>query len=82
MLIWVLAASHVKGLLEVEILYIGVAQGLLPAGIYWLLYIALEPFVRRLWPESLISWTRVLDGRWREGAIQFYGHFASSPANA
>jgi serine/threonine-protein kinase len=27
------------------------------------MYLALEPFVRRYWPRSLISWTRVLSGR-------------------
>jgi hypothetical protein len=69
MLIWVLAASHVNGLPESGILYIGVAQGLFQAGFLWLLYIALEPFVRRFWPETLISWTRVLDGRWRDPRI-------------
>ena len=29
----------------------------------WLYYVALEPYVRRLWPDLLISWSRVLDGR-------------------
>jgi hypothetical protein len=69
MLIWVLAASHVKGLPESGMLYIGVAQGLFQAGLLWLLYIALEPFVRRFWPETLISWTRVLHGRWRDPRV-------------
>jgi hypothetical protein len=29
----------------------------------WVLYIAVEPYVRRLWPESIISWTRLVYGR-------------------
>ena len=29
-------------------------------------YVALEPFVRRRWPELLISWSRLLDGRIRD----------------
>jgi len=29
----------------------------------WVLYLALEPFVRRRWPETLISWNRLLRGR-------------------
>jgi serine/threonine-protein kinase len=69
MLIWVLAASHVKGQHENGILHVGVAQGLWQAGFLWLLYIALEPFARRFWPETLISWTRVLDGRWRDPRV-------------
>src|SRR5689334_1773936 len=29
-----------------------------------LLYVALEPYVRRTWPEILISWSRLLAGGW------------------
>ncbi len=28
----------------------------------WVLYVALEPYVRRRWPQSLISWNRLLAG--------------------
>ena len=30
--------------------------------VIWVLYLALEPYVRRRWPHALISWTRVLGG--------------------
>lgn len=33
------------------------------AGSIWLLYLALEPTVRRRWPHRLVSWTRLLAGR-------------------
>jgi hypothetical protein len=33
------------------------------------LYLALEPFVRRYWPNSLISWTRLLSGRVRDPRV-------------
>jgi serine/threonine-protein kinase len=33
---------------------------------FWLLYIALEPSVRAHWPHSIVSWNRVLAGRWRD----------------
>jgi hypothetical protein len=35
----------------------------------WLAYIALEPVVRRLWPRTLIAWTRVLSGRWKDPLV-------------
>ncbi|MEO6326956.1 MAG: serine/threonine-protein kinase [Thermoanaerobaculia bacterium] len=38
-------------------------RALLQAAVVWVLYIALEPVVRRRWPELLISWTRLLRGR-------------------
>jgi hypothetical protein len=33
------------------------------------LYLALEPYVRRFWPNVLISWARVLAGRWRDPKV-------------
>ena len=35
----------------------------------WLYYVALEPFVRRLWPDVLISWSRLLSGRLRDPLV-------------
>ena len=32
-------------------------------------YAALEPWFRRLWPEALITWSRVLAGRWRNPVV-------------
>lgn len=44
-------------------------QSLLTAVTLWIFYIALEPYVRRHWPETLISWTRVLAGRARDPVV-------------
>jgi hypothetical protein len=33
------------------------------------LYLALEPFVRRRAPNSLIGWTRLIQGRWRDPRV-------------
>jgi hypothetical protein len=35
----------------------------------WLLYVALEPFVRRRWPERIISWSRLLAGGFRDPLV-------------
>ncbi len=43
-----------------------IGEALWAGAFLWLAYIALEPAVRRLWPRSLISWTRVLSGRWQD----------------
>ena len=32
----------------------------------WVLYIALEPYVRRRWPATLVSWSRLLAGGFRD----------------
>ncbi|MFQ5472788.1 MAG: hypothetical protein ACE5FA_07890, partial [Dehalococcoidia bacterium] len=35
----------------------------------WLLYVAFEPYVRGRWPQTLISWTRLLMGRLRDPLV-------------
>jgi uncharacterized membrane protein YfcA len=45
------------------------AQPIQWALIGWLYYIALEPEVRRTWPHTLISWSRVLSGRLRDPLV-------------
>ncbi len=35
----------------------------------YILYIALEPHVRRRWPQTLISWTAILSGQWRDPIV-------------
>jgi serine/threonine-protein kinase len=35
----------------------------------YMLYLAVEPFVRRRWPDAIISWTRLLSGRFRDPLI-------------
>ena len=35
----------------------------------WLFYLAVEPYVRRLWPNTLIAWSRVLEGRLRDPLV-------------
>ena len=34
-----------------------------------LFYLAIEPYVRKLWPDTLISWNRVLDGQFRDPMV-------------
>jgi hypothetical protein len=61
---WALQADHVAELRpEVGLIIAGVGLCLLVAAVIWLLYLALEPYARRRWPASLVSWTRLLSGR-------------------
>jgi hypothetical protein len=66
-LIWLLASSHVPQLsLEISLFYRVLGVILVPAGIVWLFYLALEPYVRRIWPETVISWNRLLSNRFTD----------------
>jgi hypothetical protein len=42
---------------------------LVNAGLLWLMYVALEPYVRRYCPDIMISWTRVLGGQFRDARV-------------
>jgi hypothetical protein len=39
------------------------------AALFWAMYLALEPFVRRHWPQTLVSWTTLLSGRVRDAIV-------------
>jgi serine/threonine-protein kinase len=39
------------------------------SAVTWALYLALEPYVRRRWPQSMISWSRVLSGGFRDPLV-------------
>ena len=42
---------------------------LLAAASSWILYMAIEPFLRRKWPQVLISWNRLISGNWRDPSV-------------
>ena len=46
-----------------------IRESFVAAGIFWVFYIALEPYVRRTWPETLITWTRLLTGKPRDPMV-------------
>ena len=37
--------------------------------LFWTIYLALEPYVRRHWPQTLVSWTTILSGRVRDRIV-------------
>src|SRR5262249_40831502 len=49
--------------------FLALSTGLFVACLTWVLYMALEPFVRKLWPQVIISWTRLMSGRVRDALV-------------
>ena len=45
------------------------AMPLFIAAVYAVAFWAMEPFVRRRWPNMLVTWTRLLHGRWRDPTV-------------
>jgi hypothetical protein len=69
-LAWILRAHHMADFGgEMYQLINGVGMALFLSALMWLLYVALEPFVRRRWPNALISWTRLLGGGFRDPLV-------------
>ena len=63
------AIHHVPTPSEGSRLINALGFGLFIAALACVLYLALEPFVRRRWPQSLISWTRLLAGDVRDPLV-------------
>jgi serine/threonine-protein kinase len=57
------AASHTAGFAEHSLIMATVAKALLSGMSAWLLYLAIEPYVRRRYPTYLIGWNRLIDGK-------------------
>ena len=67
---WLLATHHVPSLIEeFNAFLINLAMCLLIGGMLWLIYMALEPYVRRRWPGRIIGWARLLAGGWRDPLV-------------
>ena len=69
MLIWVFVSHHVPVAEEFESFITGIQSSVFVACFFWLLYMALEPLVRRRWPTRIISWSRLLAGGWRDPLV-------------
>jgi len=63
---WALLAHHVGSIAGVVLFILAMSVNLFFGMMIWLLYAALEPYVRRHWPDTLISWSRMLAGKFKD----------------
>jgi len=52
-----------------ELLAYAISSGLLVSAVLWTLYMALEPYVRSKWPQTIVSWSRLLAGNLRDPVV-------------
>jgi hypothetical protein len=64
-----LSAHHVALSSEFHVFIVRALSAAIPAADTWALYLAFEPYVRRRWPQSMISWSRVLSGGFRDPLV-------------
>ena len=60
---------HVPTLAELVLLFALMQSAAAWGGMAWLFYIAFEPQLRKRMPESLVSWNRLLAGRFRDPVV-------------
>jgi len=80
-----LLVTHHVAAIEGLVLWKVLEQGIGVFLILALLYLGFEPYVRRRMPHSLVSWSRILEGRWRDaraGADVLIGLAAFAPIAA
>ena len=66
---WVFSAHHVPSQDEGWMFLNFVSMAVFLGAFVWLAYVAIEPIVRRRWPELLFSWSRLLSGRFRDPLV-------------
>jgi hypothetical protein len=67
---WLFSEHHSGGLeYEFDLFLIDLARALFAASFLWLLYVALEPFVRKRWPQRIVAWSRLLAGGYRDPLV-------------
>jgi serine/threonine-protein kinase len=67
---WLLGASHFSALgIEVSRVFAGIGMALFDTAVVWLTYLGLEPYMRRYSPDSILGWTTLVSGRWRDPRV-------------
>ena len=68
-LVWFLGAHHIASPDEEIIVIAHLAYAMYRVGLAYVFYLAIEPYARRVWPQMLVSWVRVLEGRFRDPLV-------------
>jgi serine/threonine-protein kinase len=66
---WALSADHTFETSELGLFYRAASLSLFGGVMVWVLYLAIEPYVRRHFPHRLTSWNRLLSGAWRDPLV-------------
>jgi serine/threonine-protein kinase len=67
--LWLCRSHFVAGLQTFGYLILAIASALLWGGAMWMLYLAVEPWIRRNWPQAIISWSRLISGQLRDPVV-------------
>jgi len=70
MIDWLFGAHHTTDPSGEIVLFItSLATSIFAAMYFGAAYLALEPYIRRYWPDGLISWARLIGGKYRDPIV-------------
>lgn len=69
MLLWLCRGHFTASFSLFGLFVMEISTSLFIAGTAWLLYLGLEPWVRRRWPQAIISWSRLISGQFRDPLV-------------
>ena len=69
MIAWLGTVHAVASVSMFNLFFASAATWLVSGVSIWLLYLALEPSVRARWPHSIVTWNRLLAGRWLDAQV-------------
>jgi serine/threonine-protein kinase len=69
MALWICRGHFTASMGTFAMFLLAVCSSVFAAVVVWGAYIAIEPYVRRRWPQMLIGWSAVLTGRFRDAVV-------------
>ncbi len=69
MLVWLTSGHFVPSLGTFGLFVLAASGSVFLGALFCIIYLALEPYVRRHWPHAIISWSRLMAGRIRDPLV-------------
>jgi len=69
MVVWIFSAHFVPSLGTFGLFVYACSGAIFLSVVFYVVYLAIEPYVRRHWPHAIISWSRLMAGRIRDPLV-------------
>ena len=69
MILWLCRTHITLSFATLGLFLLALCGSLFVSAVTWILYLALEPWVRRRWPQTMISWSRLVSGQIRDPLV-------------
>ena len=66
MALWILRTHYVVSIGLLGLFVLALSGALFVTSVICVVYLAIEPYVRRHWPQAIVSWSRLMSGRFRD----------------